>query len=306
MSLRFFILKGDPSKHELLESKVEDLGGIVMDKSFPSPSEVVFKLAMPLDLVDELELLASATLSELNELPLASTEIAVVIPSFSFHHSPHPACDVAEYLRRKGARTNIIGLARGVGRRTAQLSSYERALVEEHDAAVFILGSFKKCIVEKAPRLLEGLRARVVVAGGPKSIEEDLGHPYVGGIERRPLRYRADDLARLEAVSRAVEGLVAQERRLISLDPPLAPSVVVKELVERQLHVPSVPRLRGLRVKAPFRERALDVANVQLPQGLRLGDVATLAPSAIKGHVKVNLLPSSLLRSKGLVAQLVA
>ena len=98
--------------------------------------------------------------------PLAGTEVAVVTPTLAIHHLPHSACDIAEYLRRHGSKTNMLGLARGVGREIAQINEYETALINEHDAAVFIFGNFQECI-KKKESLYRNISVPVVVTGGP-------------------------------------------------------------------------------------------------------------------------------------------
>ncbi len=44
-------------------------------------------------------------------LSLAGSEVAVVTPTLAIH-----TCDIPEYLRRNGVKSNMIGLARDVGR----------------------------------------------------------------------------------------------------------------------------------------------------------------------------------------------
>lgn len=63
-------------------------------------------------------------------------------PTLARHHLPHAACDISEYLRRYGAKDNMIGLARGHGKGTSGISEIEKDLIEEHDIAIFALGSF--------------------------------------------------------------------------------------------------------------------------------------------------------------------
>ena len=43
----------------------------------------------------------------------------------------------------------MIGLARGAGKGISQISKKEKDLIEEHDLAVFSLGSFEDCIRKK-------------------------------------------------------------------------------------------------------------------------------------------------------------
>lgn len=59
---------------------------------------------------------------------MVGSEIAVVSPTLARHHLPHSACDIAEYLRRHGAKTNMIGLARGAGKTISRISEDEKLL----------------------------------------------------------------------------------------------------------------------------------------------------------------------------------
>ena len=66
------------------------------------------------------------------DVPLAGTEIAVVGPTLGRHHMPHPICDIAEELRRYGAITVVMGMARGRGKATSQISMTERLILDEY------------------------------------------------------------------------------------------------------------------------------------------------------------------------------
>jgi putative methanogenesis marker protein 7 len=106
---------GGVYRHDELMELVEDLGGHLLQKNVMQ-LEVVLLILVPADDISEVEQKAAELLGTITRAPLIGTEIAVVAPSLAYHHMPHPTCDIAEYLRRNGAKTNIIGLARGVGR----------------------------------------------------------------------------------------------------------------------------------------------------------------------------------------------
>jgi len=95
-------------------------------------------------------------LGKLTRAPITGSEIAIIAPTLAYHHLPHLDCDVAEFLRKQGAKTNMIGLARGVGKRICQLTAYERDLINEHDVAVFVLGNYEHCIIEKSKNFMKG------------------------------------------------------------------------------------------------------------------------------------------------------
>ena len=119
---------GGVYKHGQLVELVEDLGGYILQKNIMQ-SEVVLLLLVPIEDMAIVEAKAKELLGKLNRAPLTGTEIATVAPTLAYHHLPHLDCDVAEFLRKKGAKTNMVGLARGVGKRICQLSAYERDLI---------------------------------------------------------------------------------------------------------------------------------------------------------------------------------
>ena len=78
--------------------------------------ELVLNMAVPIDDVDIVKQKAKELLGELSVAPMAGSEIAIVSPTLARHHLPHAACDISEYLRRYGAKDNMVGLARGHGK----------------------------------------------------------------------------------------------------------------------------------------------------------------------------------------------
>ena len=163
-------------KHDLVVELVEDLGGYVLQKNV-TQTEIILLILIPSEDTAALEGLAKELRGELVRAPLAGTEVAVVTPTLAIHHLPHTACDIAEYLRRHGSKTNMLGLARGVGREIAQINEYETALINEHDAAVFIFGNFQECI-KKKESLYRNISVPVVVTGGPQIEAKDLPYAF--------------------------------------------------------------------------------------------------------------------------------
>ena len=109
---------GGLDKHDLVLELVEDLGGYILQKNV-TQTEIILLLLVPSEDMNALEILSRDLRGELVRAPLAGTEVAVVTPTLAIHHLPHVACDIAEYLRRHGSKTNMIGMARGVGREIA-------------------------------------------------------------------------------------------------------------------------------------------------------------------------------------------
>ena len=158
--------------------------------------------------------------AKLVDVPLAGTEIAVVGPTLGRHHMPHPICDIAEQLRRYGAITVVMGLARGKGRATAQISADEKAIIDEYDAAVFVLGNFKDCIIHDKVRLFQDVSVPVTVVCGPDIPELPNCEALVSGVGRKVERMRrAEEIEKLEEVSTAVDMTIGKRRKEIDEDP---------------------------------------------------------------------------------------
>ncbi len=162
---------GGVYKHDLVTELVEDLGGYLLQKNV-TQSEVILLMLVPHEDMQVLEALTKELKGKLERAPLAGTEIAVVTPTLAIHHLPHPACDVAEYLRRHGAKSNMIGMSRWVAKKIAQIDEYETTLINEHDAVVFTFGNFADCILKKE-HLYRALTIPVIVTGGPEMRKED-------------------------------------------------------------------------------------------------------------------------------------
>ena len=139
---------GGVHKSEEFKELIEDLGGFILQESIQQ-MELILNIAVPMEDVDKIKDKASELLAKISVAPMAGSEIAIVSPTLARHHLPHAACDISEYLREFGAKDNMIGLARGDGKGTSGITEEEKSLIEEHDLAIFALGSFEKCIKEK-------------------------------------------------------------------------------------------------------------------------------------------------------------
>jgi putative methanogenesis marker protein 7 len=138
---------GGIHKHEEMKELIEDLGGFVLQENV-SQMDLVLNLAVPIEDVDRVKEKAKELLGTIKVAPMAGTEIAIISPTLARQHLPHSACDISEYLRRYGAKDNMIGLSRGAGKGISRISEDEKKLIEEHDLAVFALGSFRECITK--------------------------------------------------------------------------------------------------------------------------------------------------------------
>jgi len=289
-------------KHDLVLELVEDLGGYILQKNV-TQTEIILLLLVPSEDMNALEILSRDLRGELVRAPLAGTEVAVVTPTLAIHHLPHVACDIAEYLRRHGSKTNMIGMARGVGREIAQINEYETALINEHDAAVFIFGNFEDCIKKKED-LYRNIGVPVIITGGPKIDPEELPYAfgYVPSIGRMAHRTRkATEIGSLDNIIEMVGRALDTTREAINKDPLTTSPPRVMDAVREQVPevefsyspLPIALNLTGVRVKLPYAGYRDKVAAVTFDEGVKLGEVATIRPSRMKDYILVRILPSS-------------
>ncbi|WP_348303203.1 methanogenesis marker 7 protein [Methanothrix sp.] len=289
-------------KHDLVLELVEDLGGYILQKNV-TQTEIILLLLVPSEDMNALEILSRDLRGELVRAPLAGTEVAVVTPTLAIHHLPHVACDIAEYLRRHGSKSNMLGLARGVGREIAQINEYETALINEHDAAVFIFGNFENCIKKKED-LYRNISVPVIITGGPKIDPEELPYAfgYVPSIGRMAHRTRkATEIGSLDNIVEMVGRALDKTREAIAKDPLTTSPPRVMDAVREQVPevefsyspLPIALNLTGVRVKLPYEGYRDKVAAVTFDEGVKLGEVADIRPSRMKDYILVRILPSS-------------
>ncbi|MEM3365293.1 MAG: methanogenesis marker 7 protein [Candidatus Methanomethyliaceae archaeon] len=298
--LKYVIFEGGMYKHELLLEFVDDVGGFVIQKTVIG-LDLIMNLAIPEEEVGRLQEIVQEVKGKLREAPLIGTEVVVVAPTLSRHHLPHPACDIAENLRRHGAKTNIMGLARGVGQKIVHTSVQERQLIEEHDLAVFTLGNFEHCLRRFKPKLFKELSVPVIVTGGPPELEVEGASGYVGGIGRYPERARTVDMIeKLRRVSELAGRLIEGRRREMDLDPLIIEPALVKNEVERQVPEvldalspnPVTLKVDGVRIKLPYDEYKEKVASVVV-EGKRLDELSRITRSQMRDYILVRILPES-------------
>ncbi|WP_457611959.1 methanogenesis marker 7 protein [Methanocaldococcus sp.] len=288
--------EGGVYKNNIFKEWIEDIGGFVIQEHVMQ-LDVYMTLAVPQSEIERLKEEAKKYKGKIIETPLAGTEIAVVAPSLSRHHLPHTACDIAEYLRRFGAKSNMIGLARGVGKDIAQLREKEKRLIEEHDLAVYVMGNFSSCIKDKIH--LFDVEIPVVVTGGPKEL--DIPYPYVGDLGRRSHRLRhGEEIRALRKMVDKITELINKKRLELSYDPPIVPPVVVKDELEKQVDeifdilspMPITTQLDGLRVKLDYDKFHKKIENVKVKNYI-LKDIANIKRSEMKNYILIKIKPKS-------------
>lgn len=292
---------GGIHKHEEMNELIEDLGGFVLQEN-TSQMDLVLTLAVPIEDVEKVKEKAKELLGTVKIAPMAGTEIAIVSPTLARQHLPHSACDISEYLRRYGAKDNMIGLARGAGKGISRISEAEKNLIGEHDLAVFALGSFKECIINKT-HLFEDIDIPVVVTGAPNlDVSEIPGaDAYVGGLGRIPRRLkRGENIRALRKLVKVVEGILDKKRVEMADDPPIVPSILVKTEIENQVPavkdiyspLPIVSQLDGVRVKLDYDKYHEEISKVVVDDYV-LGDISEIKRSFMYNYTLVKLLPET-------------
>jgi putative methanogenesis marker protein 7 len=298
--------KGGIYQHDIVIDLIEDLGGYVVQKHVLA-QEVVLQCFVPKDDIELIREISRPIFGEVTDSPLVGTEIAVVSMSLEIHHLPHPSCDIAEYVRRIGAKSNMVSLARGPGKRISGLNDEERDVINEHDIAVFLMGNFETCIEFKMPKLLRGIEVPVVVCGGPDKetlirIVDPPVEGYVGGVGRFMRRTKeADQLDKLDEIIAEITRVLEKKREDIAKDPlsvsPARLMNLIREKIPAILDVtsptPLTVQMAGLRVKLPYDTFAPQLRAMEIEDGITLGDVSEIVPSRMRDYILVKVLPFS-------------
>lgn len=274
--------------NELLEM-IEDTGGVVLQKT-RSAQMFTVTMSIPEEDKEAMERMCTDLGGMVRSVPLAGTEIAVVGPTLGRHHMPHPICDIAECLRQNGAMTAVMGLARGRGKATSQISVQEIDVINEYDAAVFVLGNFKSC-VEAKKHLFEKIRVPVILVSGPMpdGLEETC-EAIVPGVGRKTERMRTpEERKKLDEIAEKADEILRAKRKVLEEDPLFVHPAEIKQLMEEYEPIkeslrpaPVVLHLDGLRLKIPMKDN-IDAISGMMVYGKRLGDIARISGSRING-----------------------
>lgn len=298
--------KGGIYQHDLIIDLIEDLGGYIVQKHIIA-AEVVLQCFVPKEDIELIRRIAKPLFGEVTDSPLVGTEIAIVSMSLEIHHLPHPSCDIAEYVRRIGAKSNMVSLARGPGKRIAGLNDEERDVINEHDVAVYLMGNFETCIEYKMPTLRRGIDVPIVLCGGPdEAVLRRITSPpfdgYVGNVGRFMRRTKeTDQLEKLDEIVAEITRVVEKKRDDIAKDPlsvsPARLMDLIRENVPAILDVtsptPLTVQMRGLRVKLPYDTFAAELRKIEIEDTIKLGDVAEVVPSRMRDYILVKILPFS-------------
>jgi putative methanogenesis marker protein 7 len=298
--------KGGIYQHDIVIDLIEDLGGYIVQKHIIA-ADVVLQCFVPREDIELIREISKPLFGEVTDSPLVGTEIAIVSMSLEIHHLPHPSCDIAEYVRRLGAKSNMVSLARGPGKRIAGLNDEERDVINEHDIAVYLMGNFEVCIEYKMPTLRRGIDVPIVLCGGPdievlKKIIDPPVEGYVGNVGRFMRRTKeADQLDKLDEIVAEITRVLEKKRDSIAKDPlsvsPARLMGLINEKVPEILDVtsptPLTVQMAGLRVKLPYDTFAEKVRRIDIEDGITLGDIAEVLPSRMRDYILVKILPFS-------------
>lgn len=291
--------KGGVYRHDIIIDLIDDLGGGYIVQKHMIAQEVVLQSLVPKDDIELIRKISRPLAGVVYEAPLVGTEIAVVSPSLEIHHlPPHTSCDVAEYLRSAGAKTNMIGLARGFGKRIANLSIEERDIINEHDCAVFMLGNFESCIEYKLPALRRGITVPIILTGRPstEALQRIIDPPpvdgYVGGIGRigHRMKRQEGEIDHLDSLVEEVSAVLSRKREevakdTLSVNPARLMAVLddAMDITKRSTHpTPIVVQVRALRVKLPYDTYADAIAAIEIENGVKIGDITHILPSRMR------------------------
>jgi putative methanogenesis marker protein 7 len=298
--------KGGIYQHDIVIDLIEDLGGYIVQKHIIA-ADVVLQCFVPREDIELIRQISKPLFGEVTDSPLVGTEIAVVSMSLEIHHLPHPSCDIAEYVRRNGAKSNMVSLARGPGKRIAGLNDEERDVINEHDIAVYLMGNFETCIEYKMPTLRRGIEVPIVLCGGPdievlRKITDPPVDGYVGNVGRFMRRTKeADQLEKMDEIVAEITRVLEEKRDSIAKDPlSVSPARLidlinekVPEILDVTSPTPLTVQMAGLRVKLPYDTFAEKMRKIEIEDGITLGDVAEVLPSRMRDYILVRILPFS-------------
>lgn len=298
--------KGGVYRHDEILDLIEDMGGYIIQKHTIA-QEIVLQALIPRDDIETLREISRPLTGVVTFAPLVGTEIAIVSMSLEIHHLPHASCDVAEYLRTAGAKTNMIGLSRGFGKRIGHLSDEERDIINEHDLAIYLFGNFETCIEQKMPTFRRGIHIPIIVTGGPstealKKIIDPPAAGYVGGFGRFMHRTKeAPEIAKLDEIVVEVSRVFDARRSEIAKDPlSISPARLMDIILEKipDIHevtspIPVVVQMDGVRVKLPYDPFAVRLKEVEVETGVALSTISDIRPSRMRDYILVKIKPFS-------------
>ncbi len=296
------MFRGGAYKHSRLVELIEDLGGYILEKR-KIAQEINLRFAVPFEDWEFIKEFADKNLDgSLKILPLLMCEVAVVSPTISRHHLPHSVCDIAEFFRRHGAYTNVIGLSTGRGKLRTGITEDEIRIINEHELAVIVLGNFRTCIEEKI-HIFDEIKIQKLFVGGPESINVDVH--YVGKIGRKGHRFNTMyEIQLLKNLIEKSKDLVKNLKKELELNQPYYPIFYIMDLIKRNVEdleytvapTPMVPKLNGCRINLPFEHYHEKIENIEV-EDYKLSNLAYISKSYLNDSILVNLKPAHMVEA---------
>jgi putative methanogenesis marker protein 7 len=198
-----------------------------------------------------------------------------------------------------------MGLARGKGKQTAQINAEEKEIIDEYDAAVFVVGNFRECVENYKYKLWADIQVPVVATCGPEFESLPFCEALVCGIGRKVERMRRpEEIQKLEEVADKVQKIITDKRRDVDLDPLFVHPAEIKdrldelEAIQNNLRpAPVVLHVDGVRAKVPYAQFKDRIAELEI-YGRKLGDIAIIRPSRMEGSILIKIKTRSQVESE--------
>ena len=164
----------------------------------------------------------------------------------------------------------------------------EKAIIDEYDAAIFVMGNFKSCVEAKAELLRDIHVPTVLVTGPAPEGVEDTCEAIVSGVGRKASRMRTPpERDKLVEIADTMEEVLRDKKMTLEEDPLFVHPAEIKQILQEYEPIdmclrpaPIVLHLDGLRIKIGYEEHREYLENV-IVYGRRLVEVADISPSKI-------------------------
>ena len=157
------------------------------------------------------------------------------------------------------------------------------------------------------PTLRRGIEVPIVLCGGPdkETLKKIIDPPvdgYVGNVGRFMRRTKeADEIGKLDEIIDEITRVLEKKREEIQKDPlsvsPARLMGLIKEKVPAINAVtsptPLTVQMAGLRVKLPYDTFARDLRQLEIEDGIKLGDISEIVPSRMRDYILIKILPFS-------------
>jgi putative methanogenesis marker protein 7 len=157
------------------------------------------------------------------------------------------------------------------------------------------------------PNLRRGIEVPIVLCGGPdkEALQKIVDPPvegYVGNVGRFMHRTKeSEEIGKLDEIIAEITRVLGKKRDEIAKDPlSVAPARLMNLIREKvpAIHevtspTPLTVQMTGLRVKLPYDSYAAAIRQVEIEDGITIGDVADVVPSRMRDYIIVRVRPFS-------------